>query len=76
MDNNLVIVARRHGSTKDEIISGPEVSLGDQREKFIALRVLDAHPEFEAVALCRLQVERSHRLEKPEPETREKKSKK
>lgn len=56
-----VILGLRHGSEVIEQV-GELIDASKSREAFIPFRETNAHPEFETVWLCRLEIERTVRL--------------
>lgn len=66
MDPRALIIGQRWGSKDVEIISGPEVPIGEQEAKFMPFRLNRSNADFEWAALCRLDVERLERFSKAE----------
>lgn len=58
------ILGNRHGSTVIEQV-GDLITAADSREAFMPFRTVGSHPEFATVWLCRLEVERTVRLDEP-----------
>jgi hypothetical protein len=58
-----VIIGFRHGITRPEIVSGPDVSVTDQRERFKSdYQLAQSHPHFAEVRLCELTTVKHKRL--------------
>lgn len=66
MDPRNVIVGKRWNSSDVELISGPEIPIAEQENKFMPFRMNRANADYEWAALCRLDVERLERFSKPQ----------
>jgi hypothetical protein len=69
MGPKALIIGKNRVTGKIEILSDPNISIGETEEKFMPFRLNRINADYEWAALCGLNVERTERFDAPKSQT-------